>query len=172
MRTANSNNPANEEILREIYESIVSSYKNTLSPDFSFIGKRYKSGIYMDLISELKGSFELIEHTDLNYSSCLSFCIKSKKLQWEFNLSLVGPYATLCRKGRRRILLSHEKNANTEAEALLLKIISKNKITLLGIDVLRSRIKERLIDNDFGDRVSDVIFNILFFHDINASDLY
>lgn len=85
---------------KQILSDIEKAYGDLRNPNFNFIMNSYNSLKYKDVLREIHDSFTVIDHTDLNYDTCISLEITYRKKTICLYLSLVSPYAFLFYEGK------------------------------------------------------------------------
>ena len=135
-------------------------------PNFKFISERDRNRIYSNIIEEISGNFCIEDKTDFNYESCYSFSIKNKRtFICGLALSLVGPYAYMGRRGREKFIIVNKDDCINQYEEKILNIITSHKITMLSLNDLKTKLPIKIVDSDFEEGESNIVFNLLFYRD-------
>jgi hypothetical protein len=128
-------------VLDNINRNIETAYGSLTRPNWSFVEKRIKDGLYNGLVTEITqlGLF-VQETTDLNddCSRCFAIAAGAQELVWR--LSLVGKYASVHDAAGRRIL-SKPDLLSSALGVKLFSLLQAGSIDLIDEATLRTVIE-------------------------------
>ena len=121
-----------------IIKSIKSAYGSLERPNWSFVAKRMKGGLYDNLVKDLASLGAVQEATDLNddCSRCIGVILNGQAIT--LRLSLVGKIACVYNESVR--FYSGEQLLNSRFGRELSMLLKAKGIEILDYDELRSKI--------------------------------
>ena len=130
-----------EPSLETITQAVLEAYGSLESLMRSFVFKRHQQAPYQSLIERLRASFDITDHTDLNYDVCLTLSLMCQGKEWGLDLSLVGRYALLRRvsdPNARLEVISSEAECETESEKRILSTLEEEGVVALDLVTLKT----------------------------------
>jgi hypothetical protein len=126
-------------MMSHIFRAIETSYGSFEHPNWSFVSRKSKSGLYDALVNKLDELGLVQETTDLNddCSRCLSVTSEAESLV--VRLSLVGRFACVHDSNGR--FFTAPDLPNSAIGAKLLQLLKSNEVELIGEMALQTKIK-------------------------------
>jgi hypothetical protein len=136
----------------DLIRSIEKAYGSLERPDWSFVAKRVKDGLYDDVVKELAKLGSVQESTDQNDDCSRCLLVSSEGQALTLRLSLVGNLACVHAMDGR--VLSGDQVISNVLGDKLSRLLKANRIEILDEDELRAQI-------DFGGGRS-ALYEVLF----------
>jgi len=155
-----------KELKNKICKDILCAYVDLHTPDFSFVLRRIKDGIYFNFTEEFEKVFKVEDLSDFNHDICYSLSLKDsgkKNYGYGVNISLVGPFAFIGRPTNEENYIVTRQNCNNQKEKFILDILEKNEIIIMSLDDLKTKLPVEIDDIDFENQKSNLVFNVLFY---------
>jgi hypothetical protein len=125
-------------MMGNIIRDIEKAYGSLERPDWSFVAKRMKAGVYEDLVKKLAEVGSVQETTDQNYDNSRCLFITSGDQALTLRLSLVGYFACIHATDGR--VLSGSKVLTNALGEKLAELLKANSVELLDEEMLRTEI--------------------------------
>jgi hypothetical protein len=126
-------------MLDKINRDIETAYGSLKQPNWSFVDKRIKDGLYDDLVKEMTELGFVQETTDLNDDCSRGFAITAGTQELGLRLSLVGKYA--CAHDAAGRLFSKSDLVSCALGAKLLSLLQAGSVELVDEETLRTSIE-------------------------------
>jgi hypothetical protein len=118
--------------------SIEKAYGSLERPDWSFVAKRIKEGLYDDVVEELASLGSVQESTDVNDDCSRCLLVASQGQALTLRLSLVGNFA--CIHDSEGPFLSGTQLVSNALGERLARLLKANDVYVVGDDELRTAI--------------------------------
>jgi hypothetical protein len=110
--------------LEWIYEQILRAFHSMDNPDFRFVERTYRRGVYDELLTDLaQRSFSVENVTDLNNDHCYVLSLMHYEGRWTLWLSLIGPYAVVVRVAGNNYPVVDPISPENHGEARLIEAV-------------------------------------------------
>lgn len=123
-------------MMNHVIRAIQASYGSIEHPDWSFVSKRIKEGLYDDLVMKLNNVGSIQETTDQNDDCSRCLFMRSESESLTVRLSLVGKFACV-HDASGRFFSEFELLSSVTGEALL-GLLKSNGVELINEKSLRT----------------------------------
>lgn len=126
-------------MMANIKRDIETAYGSLEKPDWSFVAKRMRDGLYDDLVKELDEIGSIQETTDQNDDSSRCLFIAAGANSLTLRLSMAGKYA--CVHEANGQFLSESGMLNNELGVALFNLLKVSEIAFIDEQTLRTEIQ-------------------------------
>ena len=138
-----------------ILEAIEATYGSLEQPNWAFVPKRIREGLYDDLVEKLRGLGSAQETTDQNEDCSRCLFIASRTESLTLRLSLVGKFACV-HDARGRFFSALDLRGSAMGERLC-RLLESSGVELIDESVLRT-------ETNFGGEAR-TLYDVLFSSD-------